>query len=636
MEKFKEKIENKKIEEKDSYDDICFLKVISSILEINMSNAKNIRNVTGSNSLRELLYIKKYRDKLDIDTLNTIKRKQDVIKNFIELAYKTNDFGLNYLDLLNIFNVSPNFAKYHIFDNPFLFTDEIGYDKARSIADQLSLPINTIEHSSALIIHLLKKDTGNGHTYSDLTKLVDKLIEYKIDKIIIKKSLDSLLSKKISIKDNKIMLRTIFKVEEKTSNLIKNKLKINSNIYNKNELDVFIEEFKNRNRLELSEEQKEAIRVFSKSSIFILTGGPGTGKTLTAKAIVEYCTFKKLSICLSAPTGKASQRLGLLTNIKSSTIHSALGLTYVYKNAKNIIDDDVVLVDEVSMVGSFLFSELLKSISDKTKIVFIGDVDQIPSVEAGNILESLIDSKVIPTVRLGTVFRQAAGSKIITNAHKIKNSDTNLEYGNDFMLYKTENDQETMQKILEIYDDLTKNRKMSINDIAVLSPSKRTSIGTYEMNFQIQRRFNDTIDYQVSTDGVRFSIGDKVMQIKNNSSEGVYNGTIGIIRYMDDRIIGIEFENGTSLNYFIKDAFENLIHAYASTIHKYQGSEIKVVIIPLSMADKRMWNKKLFYTGLTRAKELFIMVGQEEVFKEHCMRDAIKRNTMLKELIQST
>ena len=166
----------------------------------------------------------------------------------------------------------------------------------------------------------------------------------------------------------------------------------------------------------------------------------------------------------------------------------------MYKDAKNIVDSDVILVDEVSMVGTYLFYKLLKSVSDKTKIVIIGDVDQLPSVEAGNILESLIESNAIPTVKLKKVFRQAEGSKIITNAHKIKNSDISLEYGNDFLMYKTTNDQETLDQILDIYEELL-NKGYKPEDIAVLSPSKRTSIGTEELNFQIQRRFNKDRDY---------------------------------------------------------------------------------------------------------------------------------------------
>lgn len=615
--------------------DWIIVKVISNILGINKSHAnKIIINVIENKSFRELLYINKYRDKLDIDTINIIKRKQDEIKNFIELSEITHSFGLDYLDLLKIFNVSRNYAKYHILDNPFLFTEEIGYDKAKAIADKLSLPTNTIENASALIIHLLKTDTEKGHTYSDLKILFEKLEEYKIDKTILKKAFDTLLLNKIYIKDNKIMFRSLFKIEENTSNLIKNKLKINSNTYKKNELNEFVEEFNNNNRFNLSDEQKEAIRVFAKSSLFILTGGPGTGKTQTAKAIVEYCKFKNLSISLSAATGKASQRLQSLTCKESHTIHGILGLTYVYKDAKNIVDSDVILVDEVSMVGTYLFYKLLKSVSDKTKIVIIGDVDQLPSVEAGNILESLIESNVIPTVKLKKVFRQAEDSKIIKNAHKIKNSDISLEYGNDFLMYKTTNDQETLDQILDIYEELL-NKGYKPEDIAVLSPSKRTSIGTEELNFQIQRRFNKDKDYVLLLNGTKYELEDKVMQIRNNYEDWIYNGTLGYICSIKKDSIEVYFENGYVSEYTLAQIDKNIIHAYSSTIHKYQGSEVKVVIVPLSLEDKRMWNKKLFYTALTRAKVLFIMVGQEDVFKKYCMKKAVKRNTMLKELILS-
>lgn len=635
MEDIKMKNEDRLAEgEKHNHDSII-VKVISNILGINKSHAKKIIiNVIENKSLRELLYVDKYRDKLDLDTINIIKRKQDEIKNFIELSEITHSFDLDYLDLLKIFNVSRNYAKYHIFDNPFLFTEEIGYYKARVIADKLSLPTNTIENASALIIHLLKTDTEKGHTYSDLKILVEKLEEYKIDKTILKKAFDTLLLNKIYIKDNKIMFRSLFKIEENTSNLIKNKLKINSNTYEKNELNEFVEEFNNNNRFNLSDEQKEAIRVFAKSSLFILTGGPGTGKTQTAKAIVEYCKFKNLSISLSAATGKASQRLQSLTCKESHTIHGILGLTYVYKDAKNIVDSDVILVDEVSMVGTYLFYKLLKSVSDKTKIVIIGDVDQLPSVEAGNILESLIESNVIPTVKLKKVFRQAEGSKIIKNAHKIKNSDISLEYGNDFLMYKTTNDQETLDQVLDIYEELL-NKGYKPEDIAVLSPSKRTSIGTEELNFQIQRRFNKDKDYVLHPNGTKYALEDRVMQIRNNYIDWIYNGTLGYICSLKKDSIEVYFENGYVSEYTLGQIDKNIIHAYSSTIHKYQGSEVKVVIVPLSLEDKRMWNKKLFYTALTRAKEQFIMVGQEDVFKKYCMKKAVKRNTMLKELILS-
>ena len=323
-----------------------------------------------------------------------------------------------------------------------------------------------------------------------------------------------------------------------------------------------------------------------------------------------------------------------LTCKESHTIHGILGLTYVYKDAKNIVDSDVILVDEVSMVGTYLFYKLLKSVSDKTKIVIIGDVDQLPSVEAGNILESLIESNVIPTVKLKKVFRQAEGSKIITNAHKIKNSDISLEYGNDFLMYKTTNDQETIDQILDIYEELL-NKGYKPEDIAVLSPSKRTSIGTEELNFQIQRRFNKDKDYVLLPNGTKYALEDKVMQIRNNYMDWIYNGTLGYICSIKEDSIEVYFENRYVSEYTLAQIDKNIIHAYSSTIHKYQGSEVKVVIVPLSLEDKRMWNKKLFYTALTRAKELFIMVGQEEVFKNYCMKKAVKRNTMLKELILS-
>lgn len=520
--------------------------------------------------------------------------------------------------------------------NPYVFTEEIGFRDAEKIAINSGFPKNSIERASGLLTHFIMQDIESGHLYSLKGEILEKFKSLEVKEKTFEEAL-SLLSRisKVKQKNEKIFLVSAEKTEDMISKEISERIKSPKRAYfDPLKVEEFILEFENSNSISFSDEQKDAIRMFSKNPIFVLTGGPGTGKTQTAKALVELSKRFGYTLSLACPTGKASARLSEVVGEYSSTIHRALEINGFSPSANKEIKEDIVLIDEMSMVGSFLFYELMRNVSESSKIVFVGDVDQIESVEAGNILESLIESGKIPTTRLRKVFRQAEGSKIVVNAHKIKNNDPDLEYGDDFKFVKKETDDEIMAHILKTYKYLREKLGYEAKDIAILSPSKKTSIGTYELNFQIQRHFNKSEDFIMSPSGIRFSTDDRIMQNVNNNEEGIYNGTTGSIAFINEKSVTLEFDDGAWVDYFKEELFDTVIHSYASTIHKYQGSEVKVVIVPLSFADKNMWNKKLFYTALTRAKNLFIMIGNEEIFRDHCMREPEKRRTFLTENIQ--
>ncbi|CBH21388.1 putative DNA-binding protein [Acetoanaerobium sticklandii] len=630
------KIEDYKIVSRNSDAELAI--ILCKILNISKQSAQNISRSCEKNVFEKIINSKYLEHDFGIDKSEAekIEENKNNLEEFYDLLNNIILLNLSFLEIFKMYERFQESTKAVLFSNPFVFIEEIGYDKALNIAKIVGFPLNSMEHAIALLINSLKEEAKNGNLYMDLDNLVEKMKEKELSIAMINKAIKHAYSKSLIYisKDGKVTLIQTYKTEKNTAALLEYKINnTNINIIDSKKVEEFISEFEESNSFSFSDEQKDAIRMFAKSPIFILTGGPGTGKTQTAKAIVELSKRFGYTLSLACPTGKASARLSEVVGEYSSTIHRALEIGYFFTEANREIQEDIVLIDEMSMVGSFLFYELIKNISDNSKIVFIGDVDQIESVEAGNILESLIDSGKIPTTRLKKVFRQAEGSKIVVNAHKIKNNDPNLEYGDDFKFVRKETDDEIMAHILKSYKYLREKLGYEAKDIAILSPTKKTSIGTHELNFQIQKHFNKSDDFIISPSGIKFSPDDRIMQNENNNEEGIYNGTTGSIAFINEKSVTLEFDDGAWVDYFKEEFFNTVIHSYASTIHKYQGSEVKVVIVPLSFADKNMWNKKLFYTALTRAKELFIMIGNEEIFKDYCMREPEKRRTLLKEFL---
>ena len=424
----------------------------------------------------------------------------------------------------------------------------------------------------------------------------------------------------------------------------------------------------------LSEKQKEAIRAINDNNVTIITGGPGTGKTTIIKSIIEIYKQKKYKIVLCAPTGRAAKRMTETTGEEASTLHRLLEIGKVdeeslfkkdneYQGAP--IDGDIIIVDEVSMVDMFIMSYLLDCIYKGTKLILVGDCDQLPSVGPGSVLKDLIASERIVTVHLDKIFRQAAKSKIIVNAHRVNNGkkfiskeDPEMEEDSkqDFFFIKENNQEKVLEQVLSLCNGRLK--KFGDYDffesIQVLSPTKKGLLGTKEMNKALQEELNPHREGEAEKNsmGAIFRIGDRIMQIKNNYDmywekknegevevgNGVFNGETGTILNINEKEknICVKFDDDKYVWYEFND-LEQIEHSYCITIHKAQGSEFDVVIMIVPQAAPMLLTRNLLYTGLTRAKKLLIVIGNDRVVDFMINNvDSKKRNTGLEYKLKNT
>ena len=381
--------------------------------------------------------------------------------------------------------------------------------------------------------------------------------------------------------------------------------------------------------LELDETQRDAVRVALCSQVCVLTGGPGTGKTTITRVLLQVFKDNGIDILsLAAPTGKAAKRAAEATGHESRTIHRTLeyqregGFKF---NASNPLETDALVIDEMSMVDVSLMASICKALSPATRFILIGDVDQLPSVGPGKVLSDIISSGALPTVRLQTIFRQAASSQIITNAHAINRGelpDFGWKEGSDFCFSnispknpKNEDDKKDCRnkieaEVLRLARDMYKLGYDPIRDVQILAPMRRGALGVESLNLKLQAILNPYPAGSMEVFGVKWGVGDKVMQLRNNYDKNVFNGDIGYVQETDqtNRILVVDFD-GTPVTYRASE-FDELTLAFAFTIHKSQGSEFPVVIMPLDWSHYTMLKRNLFYTGVTRARKLCVVVGQ--------------------------
>ncbi len=429
-----------------------------------------------------------------------------------------------------------------------------------------------------------------------------------------------------------------------------------------------IERIEERSGMEPDKMQILAVKEAIKNGLLILTGGPGTGKTTTINAIIHYFELEGMDIFLGAPTGRAAKRMSEATGYEARTIHRMLELTGnvngvggFARNEESPLETDVVIIDEMSMVDIHLMHSLLKALACGTRLILVGDVSQLPSVGPGSVLKDLIESNAFPVVKLEKIFRQAAKSDIILNAHKI-NAGEHVELDNksmDFFFLKRYAADPIVNVVLQLVaQKLPKYVNASPYDIQVLTPMKKGLLGSMRLNGILQQWLNPKAEQKKEKEhGSRiFREGDKVMQIKNNyqleweirskygivveRGLGVFNGDMGIIREINEfaETMSVEFEEAKMVEYSFKN-LEELELAYAITIHKSQGSEYPAVVIPLLGGPKMLMNRNLIYTAVTRAKKCVTLVGDERTFlemiqntqqqKRYCgLADEIRKGTM--------
>ncbi|MBQ7799091.1 MAG: ATP-dependent RecD-like DNA helicase [Oscillospiraceae bacterium] len=519
--------------------------------------------------------------------------------------------------------------------------EDIGlpFESADAIAQRLGFSKNAPCRIRAGLLHVIRHNAGNGHTYLPKAKLISITTAFLgAEDADFEGELDWLFGSNMLVEDEVNGTSAVFLpvyhscesyIAYRVTRMLQEETEVPENI------DELIEKTEKELSISYARLQKSAVKQALTQNIFILTGGPGTGKTTALNGIISLFERQGLRVLLAAPTGRAAQRMSEVTKREAKTIHRLLEVAYsendmprFQRNEENPLKADLVIIDEISMVDVVLFSSLLKALPQGARLIMVGDSDQLPSVGAGRVLKDLSLDDFVPTVKLTEVFRQAAESAIVTNAHLIVRGDLpELHHkDNDFFFLKRDSAEKVADAVVDIcVRRLPKAYGVSpLKDIQVLCPGRKGELGTHELNRRLQAALNppDRSKGEHTFAGVTFRSGDRVMQIKNNydivwvrpngeNGLGVYNGDIGVITAIDklSGTLKIVFDDREVLYPF--DMLYELEHAYAVTVHKSQGSEYPMVILPLFKYFDKLYYRNLLYTAVTRAKDLLAIVGDE-------------------------
>jgi exodeoxyribonuclease V alpha subunit len=523
-------------------------------------------------------------------------------------------------------------------ENPYrLATDifGIGFIIADKIAEKLGISKNSELRAEAGILYVLNQLSDDGHVYYPYELLIARCEEIlQVDREIIIKALGTIaLDKRIVIEDlnedseefrenNKAVYLAKYHFSE-TSIASKIKTLIGApKLIRRIDADNAIEWVQQQLSITLAEKQKEAIKSAIENKVMVITGGPGTGKTTIINAVMKIFLRIGVQIFLAAPTGRAAKRMSEVTGHEAKTIHRMLKYSIkgggFEKNEENPLDCELLIVDEASMIDTILMHHLLKAVPKQATFILVGDVNQLPSVGAGSILNDIINSQAVPVVELNEIFRQAQESLIIVNAHKINNGvmpslKTSGEKLEDFYFIEKEDPEEVLKLIVELTTERIPKRFNfdPIDEIQILTPMHRGVVGASNLNITLQQVLNPRED-GITRGGRNFRISDKVMQIRNNYDKEVFNGDIGRIQNIDteSQEVTISFD-GRTLAYDYPD-LDEIVLAYAVSVHKSQGSEYPAVVIPILTQHYMLLQRNLIYTGVTRGKKLVVIIGTKK------------------------
>lgn len=549
--------------------------------------------------------------------------------------------------------------------NPYILSElgvKVDFSQIDKMALDLGIEKDNVKRVAAGIRHGLNLATYNGHScvlednlisyVTQLLNVSEEDVIYGIKDLRVKEQIKIEQREEIQTIDQKTEMRIqtwVYLVDYYNSelNIAQRLISLEqaTNIKKFTNFENELKKIEQNTNIELSDKQKQAVKMINDHNVSIITGGPGTGKTTIIKTIIDIYKSRGKKVVLCAPTGRAAKRMTEATGEEASTLHRLLAIGKQAEDRPNPelevtpIDGDVVIIDEMSMVDIFLMNYVLKAIFKGTKLVLVGDTDQLPSVGPGAVLKEIIDSKRIECVRLNKIFRQAMQSQIIINSHKVNEGINFLEdkeetTKNDFTFVEERNSMQIMKNIIEKYT-LEKQ---------IITPSKKGDLGTKNINKLIQEKFNppNITKNEKKFGEIIFREGDKIMQTKNNYDimwkknkeigSGIFNGEMGIIEKIDDinSEIRIRFDDEKVAFYGYQD-LEQLEHSFAITVHKSQGSEFRTVIIPVYQAAPMLLTRNLLYTGMTRAKDELIMIGNPFTIQFMIKNEKIKtRNSGLK------
>lgn len=632
-----------------------------SIKGVRMATAQKIVDMFGKDTLTVL---EKEPEKLS--EIHGISRKkaleigedylrQQGVRNIVMYLQK---FGITPQSAVKVYKRYGSESVEVIKENPYVLSEtvyNIGFKTADKIALEMGIEPNSVIRIEAAIKHILNNATMNGHTYLPKGMLLDEVCRFlnisdeEAENTLVKMIFESKLKNE---NDNnyqqKIYIPKLYQAEIYVADKI-NKISKNCSLNENIDIDKIIKNIEKDNGIKLAEHQKSAVYCAMEKGATVITGGPGTGKTTIINTIIQIMESLDKKVLLAAPTGRAAKRMTEVCGIDAKTIHRLLESSFsesednmhFLKDEENPLDCDLLIIDEMSMVDILLMQAILKALKTHTRLIMVGDSDQLPSVGAGNVLQDIINSGVVPTVALTEIFRQAKESAIVVNAHKINHG----EYpefnrqGTDFFLVKRDNAVDISSSIIELFiNRLPKAYKYNpLYQIQILSPTRKGITGVTELNNSLQKVINppDKKKREKTFKNIIFREGDKVMQTRNNydmewtklddhevTGCGIFNGDIGYIHRIDKEMESatIVFDDRLCIYEFSK--MEDLDLAYAVTVHKSQGSEFDAVIMPMYPCAPMLQNRNLFYTAVTRAKKLVVLVGRES-----CVQTMIDNNT---------
>lgn len=558
-------------------------------------------------------------------------------------------------------------------ENPYQMADlvpGVGFKTADEIASRIGIHTDSDFRIRSGIYYTLTQCMAEGHVYLDQSTLL-----YKANQLLgvevmdmEKYVMDLAMDKKVILKkeewDVRVYPSQLYYKELNTAKMLHD-LNVSYEVAEVNVVHRLHAIEKNMGQ-ELDDKQQKAVAEAVRNGLLVVTGGPGTGKSTTINAMIKFFESEGLDFYLAAPTGRAAKRMTEVTGYEARTIHRMLevsgnpeedGPNGFGRNMTNPLEVDVIIIDEMSMVDIYLMHALLSAIIPGTRLILVGDKNQLPSVGAGSVLKDIIESEAFKVVELTKIFRQASESDIVVNAHKINKGEEVIvnNKSNDFFFLRRSEAEVIIDKVASlIQGTLSQYVEATSNDIQVLAPMHKGLLGVDNLNVMLQRRLNPPDkrkDEKMHGDRI-FRVGDKVMQTKNNyqlewevstkfglvidQGLGVFNGEMGIINAVNtyNNTVEVMYEEGKKVNYEAK-MLEELEHAYAITIHKSQGSEYPAVILPLLEVPKFLKNRNLLYTAVTRAKRSVIIIGSEGIFQEMIKNvNEQKRNTSLDERIR--
>ena len=577
-------------------------------------------------------------------------------------------FGISAANSKKVYEAFGKDAVKEIESNPYTLLDityGVDFKKIDKMALELGIAGNDEKRIESAIRYSLVLASNNGNTCVEKQNLITYVQELlNVEPREIENCMINLkVREKIEIENLEgiewVYLNTFYACEKNIAEKL-SILKLAKNIKKIKNFEKKFNDEEKKSNITLSEKQKEAIQLVNDNNVCVITGGPGTGKTTIIKFIIEMYKQEEKKVVLCAPTGRAAKRMSEATGEEATTIHRLLSLGKMEETLEMErvdyqiapIDGDIIIIDEMSMVDVFLMNYILKGLYIGTKLVLVGDINQLPSVGPGNILKDIINSEVIETIELNEIFRQAAQSQIITNAHKVNSGESFLNIPKEEIQGKLQDffyiNETSMEKMLEDVISLCSGRLKKygnydfFKDIQVLTPTKKGKLGTKKLNIELQNALNPNKKIEKKHGERTFLVGDRVMQIKNNydiywekngkeNGTGIFNGELGRISKIDDitKQIEVQFDDEKKAWYEYSE-LEQLEHSYSITIHKSQGSEFDVVIMCLPPVAPMLLSRNLLYTGITRAKKLLIVLGTRSTVEYMIQNTQTKkRNTGL-------